>query len=110
VSADSDSNKLKEFLNARIDKRKKQIHPAHNPRFYHHLQLEIDCIEWWGLRKIEVNKNPNESPEKVIRTMIKDWKKRKYKAMERSDRIKIESLQRVLFVIFAIKNGNTVII
>jgi hypothetical protein len=63
-----------------------------------------------GLKKIEVNKNPNERPEKVIRTMIKDLKKRKYKAMERSDRIKIESLQWVLFVIFAIKNGNTVII
>jgi uncharacterized integral membrane protein len=44
--------------------------------------------------------------------MIKDLEKRKDKAMERSDTddfwIKIESLQWVLFVIFAIKNGNMV--
>jgi hypothetical protein len=63
-----------------------------------------------GLKKIEVNKNPNERLEKVIRTMIKDLEKRKDKPMERSDRIKIESLQWVLFVIFVIKNRNTVII
>jgi hypothetical protein len=81
-----------------------------SPRFNHDLEQEIDCIEWWGLRKIEVNKNSNERLEKVIRAMIKDLEKRKDKAMERSDRIKIESLQWVLFVIFAIKNGNTVII
>ena len=53
--ADSDSINLKEFLHAKIDKRKKQIHPAHNIRFNHDLQLEIDCIEW-ALKKIGVNK------------------------------------------------------
>ena len=46
--------------------------------------------------------------------MIKDLEKRKDKAMKRSDTddlwIKIESLQGVLFVIFAIKNGNMVVI
>ncbi|CAN5457128.1 hypothetical protein BH18THE2_BH18THE2_21210 [soil metagenome] len=46
--------------------------------------------------------------------MIKDLEKRKDKAMNRSDTddfwIKIESLQWVLFVIFAIRNGNMVII
>jgi hypothetical protein len=44
--------------------------------------------------------------------MIKDLEKRKYKAIKRSDTddfwIEIESLQRVLFVIFAIKSGNMV--
>jgi hypothetical protein len=79
-----DTNKLKEFLHAKIDKRKKQIHPAHNPRFNHDLQLEIDCIEW-ALKKIEVNKIPNDRLKGVIRSMIKDLEKRKDKAMKRSD-------------------------
>jgi len=52
---DSDSDRLRKFLHAKIAKRKKQIHPAHNPRFNHDMQLEIDCIEW-ALQKIEVNK------------------------------------------------------
>jgi hypothetical protein len=77
------------------------------------LQLEIDCIEW-ALKKIEVNKLPIDRLEAVTRVMIKDLEKRKDKAMKRSDTddlwTKIESLQWVLFVIFAIKNGNTVII
>jgi hypothetical protein len=46
--------------------------------------------------------------------MIKDLEKRKDKVMERSDTddlwVKIESLQWVLFVIFAIKKDNMVII
>jgi hypothetical protein len=90
-----------------------QIHPAHNARFNHDLQLEIDCIEW-ALKKIEVNKLSNDRLEGVIRVMIKDLEKRKDKAMQRSDTddfwIKIESLQWVLFVIFAIKNERMVII
>jgi hypothetical protein len=36
--------------------------------------LEIDCIEW-ALKKIEVNKIPNDGPEAVIRTVIKDKEK-----------------------------------
>jgi hypothetical protein len=55
-------------LHAKIDKRKKQIHPAHNPRFNHDLQLEIDCFEW-ALKKIEVNRIPNDRLEGVIRTI-----------------------------------------
>ena len=113
MSADSDSNKLKEFLHAKIAKRQKQIHPAHNPRFNHDLQLEIDSIEW-ALKKIEVDKVPNDRLEGVIQAMINDLEKRKDKAMERSDTddfwIKIESLQWVLYVNFAIRNGNRVII
>ena len=100
-------------MHAKIDKRKKQIHPAHNIRFNHDLQLEIDCIEW-ALRKIEVNKLPIDRLEGVIRVTIKDLEKRKDKAMKRSDTddlwIKIESLQWVLFVIFAIKNERMVVI
>ena len=46
--------------------------------------------------------------------MIKDLENRKDKAMKRSDTddfwIKIESLQWVLFVIFAIKNENIVVV
>jgi hypothetical protein len=72
-----------------------QIHPAHNPRFNHDLQLEIDCIEW-ALKKKEVNKLPIDKLEAVTRVMIKDIEKRNDKAMERSDTddlwIKIESL------------------
>ena len=50
----------------------------------------------------------------IRQSMIKDLEKRKDKAMERSDTddlwTKIESLQWVLFVIFAIRNGNMVVI
>jgi hypothetical protein len=66
----SDTNRLKEFLHEKIEKRKKQIHPAHNLRFNHDRQLEIDCIEW-ALRKIEVNKIPNDRLDGLIRQMIK---------------------------------------
>jgi hypothetical protein len=49
-----------------------------------------------------------------IRAMIKDLEKRNDKAMKRSDTddlwIKIESLQWVLFVIFAIKNERMIMI
>jgi hypothetical protein len=100
-------------LHAKIDKRKEQIHPAHNIRFNHDLQLEIDCIEW-ALKKIEVNKLPMDRLEAVTRVLIKDLEKRKDKAMERSDTddfwTKIESLQWVLFVICAIKNERMVVI
>jgi hypothetical protein len=113
MTIESDTNRLKEFLHEKIEKRKKQIHPAHNIRFSHDLQLEIGCIEW-ALKKIQVNKIPNDSLEGVIRIMIKDLEKRKDKAMKRSDTddfwIKIESLQWVLFVIFAIRNERMVVI
>jgi hypothetical protein len=113
VDADSESIRLKEFLHEKIVKRKTQIHPAHNIRFNHDLQLEIDCIEW-ALKKIEVNKLPIDRLEAVTRVLIKDLEKRKDKAMKRSDTddlwTKIESLQWVLFVIFAIKNERMVII
>ena len=101
------------MLHEKIDKRKKRIHPANNPRFNHDLQLEIDCIER-ALKKVEVNKIPNDILEAVTRVMIKDLEKRKDKAIERSDTddfwTKIESLQWVLFVIFAIKNERMVVI
>jgi hypothetical protein len=77
------------------------------------LQLEIDCIEW-ALKKIEVNKLPIDRLEGVTRVMIKDLEKIKDKALERSDTddlwIKIESLQWILFVIFAIRNERMVVI
>jgi hypothetical protein len=105
VAADSDN--LKEFLLAKIAKRKKQIHPEHSARFNHDMQLQIDCIEW-VLEKIEVNKISNDRLDGHIRRMIKNLEKRKDKAMIRSDAydlwIKIETLQWVLYVIFAIKN------
>lgn len=41
-----DTERLKEILYGRIKKREKQIHPSHNPRFNHDLQLQIDSIEW----------------------------------------------------------------
>jgi hypothetical protein len=92
-------------LHAKIDKRKEQIHPAHNIRFNHDLQLEIDCIEW-ALKKIEVNKLPIDRLEAVTRVLIKDLEKRKDKAMKRSD---TDDLW-ILFVIFAIKNERMVMI
>jgi hypothetical protein len=67
-----------------------------------------------AIKKIDVNKIPNHRLEGIIRTTIKDLEKRKDKAMKRSDTdnfwIMIESLQWVLFVIFAIKNERMVII
>ena len=52
--------------------------------------------------------------EAVTRVLIKDLEKRKDKAMERQETddfwIKIESLQWVLFVIFAIRNERMVVI
>jgi hypothetical protein len=107
------TERLKERLHEKTVKRKKQIHPEHNLRFNHDMQLEIDCIEW-ALQKIEVNKIPNDRLERVIRVPIKDLEKRKDKAMVRSETdnlwTKIESPQWVLFVIFAIRNGNMVIV
>jgi hypothetical protein len=77
------------------------------------MELQIDCIEW-ALRKIEINKLHNDRLESVIRTTIKDLEKRKDKAMRRPDTddlwAKIETLQWILFVIFAIRNGKVVII
>ena len=77
------------------------------------MQLEIDCIEW-ALQKIEVNKIFNNRLEGVIKTMIKDLEKRKDKAMIRSDTddlwTKIETLQWILYVIFAIRNRQMVVI
>ena len=109
----TDSDRLKELLHKKIAQRKKQIHPAHNPRFNHDIQLEIDCIEW-ALYKIEVNKISFDRVEGVVETMIKDLEKRKDKAMIRSDTddlwTKIETLQWVLWIIFAIKNERMVVI
>jgi hypothetical protein len=80
----ADSDRLRDVLHEKITKRKKQIHSAHNIRFNHDLQLEIDCVGW-ALKKIEVNKLPMDRLEAVIR------------AMKRSDTddlwTKIESLQ-----------------
>jgi hypothetical protein len=57
---------------------------------------------------------PNDRLENVIRVIIKDLEKRKDKAMKRSATedlwTKIETLQWVLYVIFAIRNRNMVII
>jgi hypothetical protein len=78
VATASDSDRLREFLHAKIAKRKKQIHREHSAR------LQIDSIEW-VLEKIEVNKIPNDRLDGHIRTMIKDLEKRKDKAMIRSD-------------------------
>jgi hypothetical protein len=65
MTIESDTKRLKEFLHEKIEKRKKRIHPPHNPRFNHDLEMEIDCIEW-ALKKIEVNKIPNDRLEAVI--------------------------------------------
>jgi hypothetical protein len=50
-----------------------------------------------ALKKIEINKIPNDRLEAVIRTMIEDLERRKHKALKRSENddfwIKIESLQ-----------------
>jgi hypothetical protein len=77
------------------------------------MQLHIDCIEW-VLEKIEVNKIPNDRLDGHIQSMIKNLEKRKDKAMIRSDTddlwTRIETLQWVLYVIFAIRNGNMVVI
>jgi hypothetical protein len=77
MTIESDTNRLKEFLHEKIEKRKKRIHPVHNPRFNYALQLEIDCIEW--ALKIEVNKIPNDRLDGLIRRMIKDLEKRRTK-------------------------------
>ena len=74
----TNSDRLKELLHEKIAKRKKQIHPAHNPRFNHDMQLEIDCIEW-ALQKIEVNKVPNDRLEGINKTMIQDLEKERKK-------------------------------
>jgi hypothetical protein len=77
------------------------------------MQLEIDCYEW-VIGKIEVNKIPIDRLEGIIRATIKDLEERKDKAMMRTDTdnlwTKIEPLQWVLFVVFAIKNDRMVVI
>ena len=108
-----DSERLRGFLYEKIALRKKRIHPVHSRRFNHDMQLEIDCYEW-VLGKIEVNKISFDRLEGIIRATINDLEKRKDRAMVRTDTdnlwTKIESLQWVLFVIFAIRNGNMVIV
>jgi hypothetical protein len=100
-------------LYEKIALRKKRIHPEHNRRFNHDMQLEIDCYEW-VLGKIEVNKIPFDRLEGKIRATIKDLEKRNDNALVRADTdnswTKIESLQWVLFVIFAIRNRKMVVI
>ncbi len=112
MAINSDSERLREFLHAKIAKRKKKIHPKHSARFNHDMRLQIDCIEW-VLEKIEVNNIPNDRLD-GIRSMIKNLEKRKDKAMIRSDTddlwTQIETLQWVLYVIFAIKNERMVVI
>ena len=76
--ATTNSDRLKELLHEKIAKRKKQIHPAHNPRFNHDMQLEIDCIEW-ALQKVEENKLPNDRLEGINKTMIQDLEKERKK-------------------------------
>jgi hypothetical protein len=82
-------------------------------KIHHDTQLQIDCIEWI-LEKIEVNKIPNDRLGGHIRSMIKNLEKRNDKAMIRSDTddlwIQVETLQWVLYVIFAIKNERMLII
>ena len=113
MAINPDSNKLRESLNAKIVKRKKQIHPEHSARFNHDMQLQIDCIEW-VLEKIEVNKISNDRLEGHIRNMIKDLEKRKEEATRKPDTddlwIRIETLQWILYVLFAIKNERMVVI
>jgi hypothetical protein len=109
----NDTERLKGFLYDKIAQRKKRTHPEHSPRFNHDMQLEIDCYEW-VLGKIEANKIPFDRLERIIKATIKDLEKRKDKATVRTDTdnlwTKIESLRWVLFVIFAIRNGNMVIV
>jgi hypothetical protein len=71
VAINSDSDKPREFLQAKIAKRKKQIHPEHSSRFNHDMQLQIDCTEW-VLEKIELNKIPNDRLDGLIRKTI-NW-------------------------------------
>jgi hypothetical protein len=108
-----DSEKLRGFLYEKIALRKKRIHPEHNRRFNHDMQLEIDCYEW-VVRKIEVNKIPFDRLERIIKATVRELEKIKGKAMVRTDTdnlwTKIESLQWVLFVIFVIKNDRMVVI
>jgi hypothetical protein len=77
------------------------------------MQLQIDCIEC-VLKKIEVNKIPNDRLDGVFRTMIKNLEKREDEATKRPDTdglwTKIETLQWVLYIIFAIKNERMVVI
>jgi hypothetical protein len=108
-----DSERLRGFLYEKIALRKKRIHPEHSRRFNHVMQLEIDCYEW-VLGKIEVNKIPFDRLKGIIRATIKDLEKRKDNALLRTDTdnlwTRMETLQWVLFVIFAIGNGNMVIV
>jgi hypothetical protein len=61
------------------------------------MQLEIDCYEW-VLGTIDVNKISFDRLEQIIRDDTDNlW-------------TKIESLQWVLFVIFAIKNDRMIVI
>ena len=79
VAINSDSDRLREFLQAKIAKRKKQIHPEHSARFNYDMRLQIDCIEW-VLEKIEVDKIHNDRIDGRIRKRIKDLEIRKDKA------------------------------
>jgi hypothetical protein len=49
-------------------KRKKDLSRP-NARFNHGLQLQMDSIEW-ALKKVEINKFPNDRLESVIRATL----------------------------------------
>ena len=67
----------------RMTKDRSRVNPAHNPRFNHDVPIGDGLYEW-ALKKIEVNKIPNDRLEGVIRIMIKD--------LENDLLIKVEAL------------------
>ena len=77
------------------------------------MQLQIDCIEW-VLEKIEVNKVPNDRLDGLIQKMIKSLENKKGQSHEKTRHgrpwTRIETLQWVLYVIFAIRNERMVVI
>ena len=108
--------KLKEAIKQKIDKRKRsQFHESHSKVYNDNLQIEIDTLEW-VLEQIQMYSKvmTAERIKAIIEAKIKDLEIRMEKAKYIWDTdtllTKIETLKWVLYVIYAIKNRETLVV
>jgi hypothetical protein len=103
-------HKLKEVIKQKIDKRKRgQFHESHSKVYNDNLQFEINTLEW-VLEQIQMYTKvmTSERITAIVEAKIKDLEIRmeKTKYIWDTDTLftKIEILKWILYVIYAIKN------
>jgi predicted O-linked N-acetylglucosamine transferase (SPINDLY family) len=103
-------------LQQKVDKRKSQFHKSHSKVYNDNLQIEIDTLEW-VLEQIQAYTKKVVTTgrvEAIVEAKIKDLEIRmeKTRYIWDTDRLftKIETLKWVLYVIYAIKNRETLLV